>query len=484
MDNNDFTTGSPDSLGIMGGSMEFLEDDLSLTRQRIIVMGLGGCGNNAINYMVRSGLKGPVFIAANSDMQALRPCLAKSKIQLGVKTSAGHGCGGDPEVGRLCAEENLDDLLDAAKGADMAFLMAGLGGGTGSGAIPVLAEALSRLENPPLIVGVVTRPFPWEDCREGLANRVVTQLRRYCNSVIIIPNSKVVELNPDLPFLKAKEKVDEILFRAVSSISYLIESSGVINVDFADVIAVMSKRGSAIMGYGEASGEKRAQLALEAAISNPLMADVSLKGAKGVLVNITGDEEVKSSEIAYINQTVRNQIGAGMAFYGGFVQDDSLAETGSLIVTVVATGLDEDVFAEESLTDFDEYPDEDLLGTDEELSYSDAELADSEFSDQDLSESELREAELVVLEPVVEPQRRVRGEGSGHLAPVSPAPQPVAVVNRSLPLSPTERRTAFPPPAALASGVRTRSKYESNLNVEAAYTRSEYFDVPPNLRGK
>ncbi|MDR2421846.1 MAG: cell division FtsZ family protein [Deltaproteobacteria bacterium] len=484
MDKDSFTPKAIDSLADPGRELEFVDGGGPKDLHKIVVVGLGGCGNNAINYMVKSGLKGPIFVAANSDLQALNLCQAKLKVQLGVKTAAGHGCGGDPAVGRRCAEENLDELLAPLKGADMAFLMAGLGGGTGSGAIPVLAEALTKRENPPLVVGVVTRPFPWEDYRDPLADEVIGRLRRSCNSVIVIPNAKIFELDPDLPFMKAKEKVDDVLYRAVGSISYLIERVGVINVDFADVSRVMAKKGSAIMGYGEASGDKRAQLALEAAIANPLMSNRSLKGAKGVLVNVTGDALVTSSEFAAINSLVHNEIGQGVEFFSGLMIDESLSELKTLKVTVVATGLDYDESLDEGDWGDEEFSEADLgLGDLEEAELDESEMAEGEMAEGEMAEG-LRAArgDFVVLDPMAEePAQAERAAASGRLAPVLPSRR--ESLNLSLPLTPTEARGPAAPPGDGLLGPRFRSKYEK-LGVEQVYAKGEFFDLPPYQRKK
>ncbi|MDR1576674.1 MAG: cell division FtsZ family protein [Deltaproteobacteria bacterium] len=509
MDNDNFTANPPDSLVLPDCGLEFV-DDCPMLHHKIMVMGLGGCGNNAINHMVRSGLKGPVFIAANSDLQDLRRCLAKTKVQLGVKLSGGHGCGGNPITGQRCAEENLDDLMKPLKGSDMTFLMAGMGGGTGSGAIPVVAESLSKLEKPPLVVAVVTRPFPWEDYRVALADQVIARLRRFCNSVIIIPNAKICDLHPDMEFLEAKSRVDDVLLRAVSSITYLIEKAGEINLDFADISKVMTKKGSAIMGYGEASGEKRAQLALEAAITNPLMSDVSLKGARGVLVNITCDRRIKTNEIQIINKLVHTEIGPGVEFFSGLVFDDSLAASGVLKVTVVATGLDQvdDDLGEEPVSPHVGATVAPKMETKTEMkAEAEAEVEvdldmDVDLDDLDALDS-LDDPDLVILEPAVEeaavaasklpgprvsetritaaarPESRFGALGSGPLAPV--APRPVAF-NRSAPLSPVE--TLVTPPSPNQLGHRSRNKYEENRGVDPAYTQGEFYDLPPHFRRK
>jgi cell division protein FtsZ len=456
--------------------------------------------------MVRSGLTSPDYIAANSDILILNACKAEKKIQLGVKTSGGLGCGGDHEVGKQCARENLKEVLDSLKGADMVFLMAGAGGGTGSGAITVVAEALAKLDAPPLVVGVVTTPFPWEECREDLSNAVIKDLKRDCNSVIVIPNVKICELFAEERFLKAKEKVDEILYRAVSGVSYLVENRGIINVDFADVVTVMAKKGSAIMGYGEASGEDRARLALEAAINNPLMSNVSLSGAKGVLVNVTADKGLKVGEMALIKRLVSEAVGPGVEHICGFMVDDELATTKVLKVIIVATGIDQDQELEDVLID-----DFSLDGLDEELEVEmahDAQLDayhDAQFDAQLEASDEIPRPfdpssdlnSFVVLEPVdLDVRRPNKPEpiGSGPLAPVPSKP--------ASPDSPWKNETSFDRPRASSvaqplSPIETQDrqfeeiggrprkvKSEASLGVSQVNQNSDYYDLPPRAREK
>ncbi|MDR1607439.1 MAG: cell division FtsZ family protein [Deltaproteobacteria bacterium] len=486
---NDFTNQPPDSLSLPDVGLEFVDHgpgDNKIAREiyadkKIVVLGLGGCGNNAINHMVASGLQGPYFAAANSDLQDLNRCRAKIKIPIGVKTAEGHGCGGDPEMGRLCAEENIEEIKHPLKDADMTFLMAGLGGGTGSGAIPVVAEALSKMENPPLVVGVVTRPFPWEDYRDSLTEDIIKQLRGFCNSVIIIPNTRLCELYPDLAFMEAKGKVDDILLRAVSSIVNLIEKDGVINLGFADVAEVMRKKGVAIMGFGEAVGEKRAQLALREAIANPLMGEISLKGARGVLVNIASDQKIKTSEMTTINTMVYDMVGQDVEFFCGWEVDESLAETGALRVTVVATGLDQEddddlAFSSGQDLAFNETLDE---GADGEVE------VDIDADDLDLpldAFDSLDENSLVILEPVDEPL-----VGSGHLAPVvnQRPPQSATAPHRPTPLSPVETLSpVYPTSPITLTSARSRLKDDNALDLSQVHNRGEFYDVHPSYRDK
>ncbi|MDR1395838.1 MAG: cell division FtsZ family protein [Deltaproteobacteria bacterium] len=454
----------PESLVPSGSEMEFVIEEPVLDEHRIQVMGLGGCGSNAVNHMIRCGVKGPYFIGANSDLQALEPCLAETKIQLGVRTSAGHGCGGDPEVGRRCAEENLVQVLQALKGSDMVFLMAGLGGGTGTGAIPVVARALSLLDEPPLVVGVVTRPFPWEDWRDQVSGPVIRELREFCNSVIVIPNSALVDLVPDLPFLEAKGMVDDILLRAVGSIYNLTRTVGDMGVSFEDVAAIMSRKGSAIMGYGEASGPKRVQQALEKAISNPLMTRASLKGAKGVLVNITADKDFKNSEYKAVSQLVRDEVGQGVEYILGVVVDNSLAEAGIMQVTVVATGLE---LEEDAAEDAAACP----------------ELVELTPEDEFFEDEEYPAERIVAVRPGPSPA------GSGPLAPpaavnirrTAPSrdPAPPAAPVRPQTFQPAETRVRNPPEVNIR---RTPQPAQFGMDLGRLY--GEFYDIPPAMRNK
>lgn len=309
---------------------------------KIKVLGIGGAGNNAINNMLNSGLTGPVFIAANSDLQDLERCQAAHKIQVGAQLTKGLGCGGKSDVGRAAALEDIDKLKDALADSDMVFITAGMGGGTGSGGAPVVAEALSKLNNPPLVVGVVTKPFPFEGSRRmRQAEASIKDLIEFTDTIITVPNDKLLSVVPrGGGFKDALRMADDVLLQAVKGISDLITKSGYMNVDFQDVKTIMSKRGPAIMGTGQASGEDRAVKAAELAVSSPLLNDISIKGARGLLINISCPEDnIRLEEIAEAAGRIQREAHEDAEVIVGVAFDNTLSQDESVRVTVIATGL-------------------------------------------------------------------------------------------------------------------------------------------------
>src|SRR3989338_919260 len=266
------------------------------TFAKIKVVGVGGSGGSAVNRMVRSKIRGVEFIGMNTDLQALHYCLASSKIQLGKGVTRGLGSGIDPEIGRRAAEEAQEEIRDAIKGADMVFVTCGLGGGTGSGAAPVVAE-IAR-DAGALTVAVVTRPFAFEGAQRGdIAERAHDELIQKVDTIITIPNDRVLQIvDKKTTLLEAFDTVDEVLRQGVQGISELITVPGLINVDFADVKAIMSHAGSALMGIGRAAGDNRATEAAKAAIASPLL-DLSIDGAKGILFTIAGGTSLSMFEV-------------------------------------------------------------------------------------------------------------------------------------------------------------------------------------------
>jgi cell division protein FtsZ len=262
---------------------------------------------------------------------------------VGAELTQGLGCGGNPELGRKAALETLEEVIAILSDARIVFITAGLGGGTGTGGAPVIAEALSKLDSGkrPLVVSVVVLPFTHELNRLALAEKALKELAQFSNSIIPIDNSKLVKALPKVTVLGAKAAADNILVRAVGGITDLIISPGIFNLDFNDIKTVLGHKGHAIMGYGQASGEDRVKQAIKNAISSPLMADVSIKGAKAVLVNITADSNLLLEEYVAVNEEIVNQAGAGkdLAVFSGNVVDDSLSESGTIKITVIATGL-------------------------------------------------------------------------------------------------------------------------------------------------
>ncbi|MBT9135048.1 MAG: Cell division protein FtsZ [Firmicutes bacterium] len=304
---------------------------------KIKVIGVGGGGSNGLNRMIEVGLTGAEFIAINTDAQALSTSRATHKLQIGEKLTRGLGAGANPEVGAKAAEESRDLVSKAIKGADMVFITAGMGGGTGTGAAPVVAEVARELGA--LTVGVVTKPFGFENRRRmAQAERGIAALREKVDAIIIIPNDRLLQLgDKDITFLEAFRMADDVLRQGVQGISDVIMVPGLINVDFADVKSVMSNAGSALMGVGSATGEGRCVAATKAAISSPLL-ETSIDGAKGVLLSITGGPKLNLREINEAASIVSAASDPEVNFIFGAVIDESLGE--EVRVTVIATGFE------------------------------------------------------------------------------------------------------------------------------------------------
>jgi cell division protein FtsZ len=320
----------------------------------IKVIGVGGGGGNAVNHMVSSAMDGVDFICANTDAQALKHSNVKTILQLGAGITKGLGAGADPEVGRHSAEEDRDRIRDALEGADMVFITAGMGGGTGTGAAPVVAEVAKELGI--LTVAVVTKPFPFEGGkRMKIAHDGIRELAANVDSLITIPNEKLLAvLGKEMSLLNAFSAANDVLLNATQGIAELITRPGLINVDFADVKTVMSEMGQAMMGTGAATGENRAREAAEAAINSPLLDDIDLAGARGILVNITAGMSLSIGEFDEVGNTVRDFADDDATVVVGTVIDPDLDE--ELRVTVVATGLGEARRAREGRTAQDEPP--------------------------------------------------------------------------------------------------------------------------------
>ena len=302
----------------------------------IKVIGVGGCGGNAVDHMIASGLQGVEFIAANTDAQALAKSEAHVKLQLGNSITKGLGAGANPEIGRESALEDREKIAEAIDGADMLFITAGMGGGTGTGAAPVVAEVAKELGI--LTVAVVTKPFMFEGRRLKVAHAGIEALSQYVDSLIIIPNEKLMQvLGDDVSVLDAFREANEVLHGAVSGIAEVISCPGLVNVDFADVRTVMSEMGMAMMGSAKAQGADRARRAAEQAVKSPLLEDVNLSGARGMLVNITASHSLKMKEIHEVMNTIREYTADDSTVIFGAVFDDSMNE--DLRVTMVATGL-------------------------------------------------------------------------------------------------------------------------------------------------
>ncbi|HBA88431.1 MAG TPA: cell division protein FtsZ [Geobacter sp.] len=303
---------------------------------KIKVIGVGGSGGNAVNTMMSVGIAGVDFIVANTDAQALRMSKAPVKIQIGTQLTKGLGAGANPNVGREAALEDKDKLTESLKGADMIFIAAGMGGGTGTGAAPIIAEAAR--EQGALTVGVVTKPFTREG-RQRLAKGEdgIKELKKHVDSLIVIPNDRLLGLaGKSMSILDAFKPSDDVLRQAVQGISDLITQSGLINVDFADVKSIMSERGMAMMGIGLGSGENRAVDAAVKAISSPLLEDIDISGAKGVLVNISGSSSMTMDEFDTASKVIHEKVHEDANIIVGLVIDETLGET--IKITAIATG--------------------------------------------------------------------------------------------------------------------------------------------------
>jgi cell division protein FtsZ len=308
---------------------------------RIMVVGVGGAGGNAVNNMVRANLVGCEFIACNTDAQALQHSLADRKVQLGQSVTRGLGAGARPDVGRQAAEEAAEEILTHLNGSNMVFITAGMGGGTGTGAAPVIAK-MAR-ENGILTVGVVTKPFQFEGTnRMRLAEAGIEELTKFVDTLLIIPNQNLFRVaNERTTFAEAFKMADDVLYAGVRGVTDLMVMPGLINLDFADIRAVMSEMGKAMMGTGEAAGDKRAIDAAEAAISNPLLDDVSMRGARGVLINITGGSDMTLFEVDEAANRIREEVDPEANIIFGSTFDEKLE--GKMRISVVATGIDAEV---------------------------------------------------------------------------------------------------------------------------------------------
>src|SRR5215213_6852489 len=312
--------------------------DITELKPRITVFGVGGAGCNAVNNMIEAGLQGVDFVVANTDAQALSMTKADRLIQMGVAVTQGLGAGSQPEIGRAAAEETMDEINDHLSGAHMAFITAGMGGGTGTGAAPVVARAAR--EAGILTVGVVTKPFQFEGQRRmRVAEAGILELQKHVDTLIVIPNQNLFRIaNDKTTFADAFAMADEVLYSGVACITDLMVKDGLINLDFADVRSVMREMGKAMMGTGEASGDKRAIEAAEKAIANPLLDDVSMKGARGLLISITGGPDMMLYELDEAATRIREEVDPEANIILGATQDPALE--GMMRVSVVATGID------------------------------------------------------------------------------------------------------------------------------------------------
>ncbi|GAA4764549.1 hypothetical protein GCM10023219_06510 [Stakelama sediminis] len=329
-------------------SIEFLPPDTDELSPRISVVGVGGAGGNAIANMIRAEVQGVEFLVANTDAQALKQSSAEQRIQLGTKITQGLGAGSRPEIGRAAAEETIEQVQEALQGSHMCFIAAGMGGGTGTGAAPVIAKAARDMGI--LTVGVVTKPFAFEGKRRSkAADAGIEELQKFVDTLIVIPNQNLFLIaNANTTFKEAFEMADEVLQQGVRGITDLMVMPGLINLDFADVRSVMQEMGKAMMGTGEAEGDSRAIEAAQKAIANPLLDGVSMQGAKGVIVSITGGEDMRLLEVDEAANHIRELVDEDANIIWGSAFNSDLE--GKIRVSVVATGIEDEVEGDAQVT--------------------------------------------------------------------------------------------------------------------------------------
>ena len=319
-------------------TINFKPPEIRELKPRILVLGVGGAGGNAINEMIDAGVEGVEFIAVNTDAQDLKTSKSQTRIQIGINLTKGLGAGAKHEIGQAAADESLNDIIDMLKGANMVFITAGMGGGTGTGAAHVIARAAKELNI--LTVGVVTLPFLYEaPSRMRRAQQGLEELRKHVDTIIVIPNQNLFKIATEQTTYKESFQLsNSILRHGVQSVTDLMVKDGLVNLDFADVETVMSSMGKAMMGTGEAEGEGRAAKATDLALNNPLIDDYSLKGAKGLLINITGGEDLKLFEVDEIVNKIRAEVDSEAEIINGSIIEPSLE--GKIRVSIVATALD------------------------------------------------------------------------------------------------------------------------------------------------
>ena len=426
-------------------------------KPRIVVFGVGGAGGNAVNNMIESNLQGVDFIVANTDSQALLQSMADLKIQLGVSVTEGLGAGAQPGVGAAAAEESIDDINNALEGAHMVFVAAGMGGGTGTGAAPVIAKAAR--EKGILTVGVVTKPFDFEGRRRmNIAEGGVEELRDMVDTLIIIPNQNLFRIaNAQTTLSDAFSLADDVLHAGVRGITDLMVMPGLINLDFADVKTVMQEMGAAMMGTGEGDGEDRARKAAEAAINNPLLDDVSMKGAKGVLINITGGDDMTLYEVDEAANIVREEVDLDAQIILGSAFNPNM--DGKLRVSVVATGIEASAYAPaaRSKTSAPEAPPAPVPeDSSPEPVVQDPQIPEPSFFAGSTDDVE-PDAQSVIVTNQALPDTPDTGVDEAGLMPQSP------VINPRPPLPEAPEETLSAPPSASAFETPLKSTPESSL---------------------
>ncbi len=376
-------------------------------KPKISVIGIGGAGGNAVNNMIRYQLEGVEFITGNTDAQALANSLAPNRIQLGLEITQGLGAGSRPDVGKAAAEETVAEVMNHIKGSHMVFITAGMGGGTGTGAAPVIAKAAR--EAGVLTVGVVTKPFHFEGAnRMKSADQGINELQQYVDTLIVIPNQNLFRIaNERTTFSDAFKMADDVLYAGVRGVTDLMIMPGLINLDFADIRSVMGEMGKAMMGTGEAEGDNRAVEAAEAAISNPLLDDVSMRGARGVLINITGGYDMTLFEVDEAVNRVRQEVAPEANIIFGSTFDEKM--DGVVRVSVVATGIDADISSQQhSVSTSYSQDSEDTKEFDDILTAENADKTSEESSSTTENTNEIKTSFNIAeeLPNNIEPQKR------------------------------------------------------------------------------
>jgi cell division protein FtsZ len=327
--------------------MLFEYDEMNDLNAKIKVVGVGGAGGNAINRMIKNNLMGVEFIAVNTDAQALNHSQAETKIQIGHELTKGLGAGAKLEIGSAAANESKEILIQALEGADMIFIAAGMGGGTGTGAAPIISQ-LSK-EIGALTIGIVTKPFLFEGpSRTKRAEKGIEELRKNIDTLIVVPNEKLIDIvDENTQIEDAFAEADSVLYQATSGIANLITQNGLVNLDFADVNTIMKDMGDAIIGTGIAKGESRSVMAASMAISSPLLGDISISGAKGVLINFTGGHDMKLTEVNEAAKIIQEEVGNEADIIFGSVIDPSIKD--EIQITVIATGFNKNIYKEKNI---------------------------------------------------------------------------------------------------------------------------------------
>jgi len=432
----------------------------SQLKPRIVVVGVGGAGSNAVNNMIASNLEGVEFVVANTDAQSLAMNSSERRIQLGANITNGLGAGARPDIGRAAAEEALDEIIDHLQGSHMAFIAAGMGGGTGTGAAPVIARAAR--EQGILTVGVVTKPFQFEGRhRATLAEEGIEELQHFVDTLIVIPNQNLFRIcNENTTFADAFCMADNVLHSGVRGVTDLMIMPGLINLDFADIRTVMSEMGKAMMGTGEAGGDGRAIESAEAAIANPLLDDVSMRGARGVLINITGGPDMTLFEVDEAANRIREEVDADANIIFGSTFDQNME--GSMRVSIVATGIDANAQA---------MPRSPMISLVHDADQSKAKKIETEATTEDKAANvtaETKETEVIAEAPVVAktPKPEVKDEAVAAAPMTWPEETEVSTPSTA---------TAFIPPKPAAAERRVETPVQpskANAFAEAAITNA------------